>query len=1347
MEIKEYNYIEMNKASLKKLSKSELIKLLLKQEKKKKPKIIVVNDTKKTNKPKKQKVVHNHDNLFDDTERNVLGRVKTPEPPINTAQNIRYYPLIKTSLFSLRKDEQKRSSSKNKAKMSFIELFERRLYHIEGRSERVSIKLDVEIDANKDVSEEEYERLPKEMIKEGVEKDEYGIKYKKVIKQTLNKEKKYIRKIYGSFAVEKPVNLSKLDIYKFAMYTLLKNKFAILSQEVISGIGCEIIKLTKKQFKNRKMGKLKLESYLLNKQRPITRHGENTCVVDYVWDQVRGQPGFKSYTYDKLKSEIYEFVPEGDMISTVELIDWAKECHNNVSIHAFDARYKKFITHIATNTRTNVVLVYIVKDHHCHPITDEKLKIVASKANQGGCDNLLKYMCDLKWSRRHENVTKIESVEEICSLDKENHIVVIPEKTKMTEAINIYSRSENFYVEYLHWNNNGVLDGFIDHNNNMYLLNEEYNTRKTICDKLFNIYKTHEFKWTNQSYTSIARSLFKQLNGYIPESCYNVNTRQMLDDFYPRALQWCTYDDIPDDVVSIDIAKCYPSILLNNNHEIPLYSIHDVIEPFNCKSDLRNCGEFYIDETVLENYSNPIKIEAGFYSSNLISYLVDELNMPLRQIKYKIITKRALKPDTFSAFFKYIFDTLPEGEAKKIANSFIGDLGRKYNIINCGFTCTEYDTAMCRWTSGLAEGKNMTVDYHDGIFLIREKKIERIFSDHKSINRFVVSEAILKCLQLIKVCHGKESVLYGYNTDGIYISNPEVQFKNKKDVKFTTKKIGRAYVTDSQLAYFEKHYRENMDMTDYKIETGKGCIYNGQAGSGKTTKLCKMVQKADRPLVLAFTNKAIENVKSKLISNGYEQEEANKICRTFDSYFCEWSDGNYHNLSGKTIFIEEFSMVPNKWITKIYHEYINCNITVYMFGDPDQCEPVEGGSQIHYNYLESKTISEMCPRIKTLQYIDKSCRYDIQTHEMLKTFLKHGKISTYFQPIDKKLYKNICYLNSTRIKVNAQCCDQFTKDKRYETVEFKFDNKKETYKVCQNMPVLATTNMKDKNIFNTMEFVIEKIKENKFKVNNEWYDIKEFSESFIPSFCVTVYKYQGADIDEHYNIHDVNRMNKKQLYTALSRTTKIEYIHLNNKEINNKYFNKRQPILELVNSKFNSLYKNGKIYQVTFDNGLVYVGSTCEELETRLKWHLSNMKSQVFKNKQHKPKIELIVNAPSNDKKNLEQVENGYIHEYAEKYGNELINIRSNPNKKTKKIEYKATIENKKQLEERIAKLENKLTIKDDAKNKCWFIDNIIDGKRFKTMARYGKTSKEDALTKINEKKQEKIKELTVYFE
>ena len=88
------------------------------------------------------------------------------------------------------------------------------------------------------------------------------------------------------------------------------------------------------------MGKLRLESYLLNKERPIKSHGVNSCVVDYIWDQVRGRRSFKRYTYEKLKDEIYRYVPEGEMISIEELINWAKECHDNVSIHAFDSRYK-----------------------------------------------------------------------------------------------------------------------------------------------------------------------------------------------------------------------------------------------------------------------------------------------------------------------------------------------------------------------------------------------------------------------------------------------------------------------------------------------------------------------------------------------------------------------------------------------------------------------------------------------------------------------------------------------------------------------------------------------------------------------------------------------------------------------------------------------------------------------------------------------------------------------------------------------------------------------------------------------------------------------------------------------
>lgn len=136
----------------------------------------------------------------------------------------------------------------------------------------------------------------------------------------------------------------------------------------------------------------------------------------------------------------------------------------------------------------------------------------------------------------------------------------------------------------------------------------------------------------------------------------------------------------------------------------------------------------------------------------------------------------------------------------------------------------------------------------------------------------------------------------------------------------------------------------------------------------------------------------------------------------------------------------------------------------------------------------------------------------------------------------------------------------------------------------------------------------------------------------------------------------------------------------------------------------------------------------------------------MFKHKHNNPKIELITNAPSFNKSSLVNVENGYIAEYAEKYGERLLNVRSNPIKK-KKIEYSAQIETEAQLKARIAKLENKLKIKDDTVNKTYYYDTVIHGKRYKTMARYCKKPKEKAYEQISSKKQKLIKELTIKFE
>lgn len=116
-----------------------------------------------------------------------------------------------------------------------------------------------------------------------------------------------------------------------------------------------------------------------------------------------------------------EYAADFLLISTQELIEWANVCNTNVSIHAYDATYRKFMRHTVHSRDTS--LVYFVKDHHCYPITDERLKIITTKANQGGVNDLWKHMSDLKWTRRHEYITVLNSLEEDKDLVKKTMLL------------------------------------------------------------------------------------------------------------------------------------------------------------------------------------------------------------------------------------------------------------------------------------------------------------------------------------------------------------------------------------------------------------------------------------------------------------------------------------------------------------------------------------------------------------------------------------------------------------------------------------------------------------------------------------------------------------------------------------------------------------------------------------------------------------------------------------------------------------------------------------------------------------------------------------------------------------
>ena len=302
--------------------------------------------------------------------------------------------------------------------------------------------------------------------------------------------------------------------------------------------------------------------------------------------------------------------------------------------------------------------------------------------------------------------------------------------------------------------------------------------------------------------------------------------------------------------------------------------------------------------------------------------------------------------------------------------------------------------------------------------------------------------------------------------------------------------------------------------TDKISESGK--ILYGQAGCGKTSQLSQLIyENVSNTILLSHRNKAVVNIKN-ILKKRYDMDskQINSMCYTFESYFWDNIRG-IESLKDKIVFVDEYTMTPNRFMTMLYNAFTKYNITVIMSGDINQCEPINSVKSRRHNYFESQSVYEMCPNLVEMKYIEGSARYDIDTRNMLGNFLTFKNIKHKFQPT-AEYFKNICWLNETRRQVTKECCDRYFKDKKSYEINFKYKSQIEKYNVCVGMPVICTQNMKSKNMFNMMEFKIEEIYGDlMFRINNEDFDKNEFRSSFLPNFCNTVYKYQGGKIDEH----------------------------------------------------------------------------------------------------------------------------------------------------------------------------------------------------------------------------------------
>ena len=182
--------------------------------------------------------------------------------------------------------------------------------------------------------------------------------------------------------------------------------------------------------------------------------------------------------------------------------------------------------------------------------------------------------------------------------------------------------------------------------------------------------------------------------------------------------------------------------------------------------------------------------------------------------------------------------------------------------------------------------------------------------------------------------------------------------------------IGKVFQKTGEIpSLIEKNYRKDIDVSGYTLERVKGMLITGGAGCGKTTKLINDAKERKNPVIFSFTNEAVDNIRSRVDDN------LKSKLHTFNSYFNEFkSDAeNLKLLANKDVFIDEFSMVPNKWVTLIYNSFVANNLKVSLYGDSNQCDPVKGISRLIYDYTKSPAILDMCSDTIELKYI-KECQ-------------------------------------------------------------------------------------------------------------------------------------------------------------------------------------------------------------------------------------------------------------------------------------------------------------------------------------------------------------------------------------
>jgi len=1058
-----------------------------------------------------------------------------------------------------------------------------------------------------------------------------------------------------------PYEKSAVDVQDYTVKT--KESVASIVEEIIEWYRNSAIYLNY-DFKVLEVWKVRLDLYTEKELKMVYMKGsalhykfleevmsinedQGQCVFDYILSEINdNRIEGKKYIAQITRAQLVEYFgrdSEKNGVTTKQVMDWVKS-KRYVSCYALDPFLEKFSEQrTESGDATRHTLVFICNNGHCYPVTNPVYKDQVTRKGRIELD-VCKF--DVKFEDyQYVAAEDIEMEMESLSLGEMKKKIVLLEKDNLSEVIANVALKTQFLTHNMSFSGNRVVCFEHPVTKTIYISAEDHDQRVETCKILHNEFPCTEFIFKNQSFSRLASSYFDIRYGNIERQSecspvvmaifenYRIKpyTTQFTHEL--NALQM-------SQLQSFDVSRCYTSVLINNSDYYNVFSPFDGPVKFDDNLNFVP-GEYYVNKDFFFG-GGTIKIALGWYPWVLIKYAIENGHINRNDITYYIKASYLLAAGTFKMFAE---DTIGlfndssrdpnanklEGSAtaKSMVNHFIGGLNLQYTTSTKGCITQDFDCAMGVVFSEKEKGREAKIHQVNDFFFVRSEFKVRKQQTSVPIYRHILASAFIELDKLHKAVCTEDSVVVAYNTDCIKLYNPRyvesIITKKSKDLVpgdirledevglikgtlFEKLEPNDPFVYETPQWNYQDETNDNYDDIAAFVKDNS-CLVSGMGGCGKT----ELIKRTWTPgsVALTFTNKATDNLKQRGVDS-----------HTLKSYFSEKAsfDDHVNRLSNlDCVVIDEYSMVPPGDLALLYNIKVHLTSAgkkcpmFKLFGDTDQCVPI---ADRIYDYDNSDMVKELCGlnHIRLLYKIGERSRYNKELYDFIIAF-KRDKVLPVVP--DMKLgdyYTNITVTNEKKDEVNKKCLARFITENPLAEGKMIGDVLWVT-----GMPVIAEDNIKqgDKRssipVFNSQMFTFVRFSATKMYISRPGYDgvpveievrVDAFNDIFSPGFAVTVYRYQGGTINEHFNIHEIEhgQMRYNELYTALSRGTRLEYVHFSPNE---KLYKKVKPTIKSsILTQTPKKMMKGLIYRITDpDQSFIYIGSTTTSLVQRFEQH------------------------------------------------------------------------------------------------------------------------------------------------